>query len=612
MLRRKFRCIMALFLSLSLVLPFGSMRVKAATEVTIDPGTQFQTLEGWGTTLAWWADAIGNWTDETKKNEILDLVFSPTNGLGLNIARYNIGGSENPEHEHMRPGGEVPGFQVVPGVYDWSADAGQRAVLKGAIDRGVNITEAFSNSPPYWMTYSKCTAGSVNGLSNNLYDDSYDAFADYLTEVVKHFRDFWGVNFRTVSPINEPWTPTAWKAGGIQEGCHYDVSKQSQIMASLKKKLVEKGLQTKVSGPEENFIDWNVSHYNQYDQSGRDAIAQLNVHSYNGTERAQAKALAFKENKKLWMSEVSWGGDGSGSHEDMTAAFNIANGVMMDMKWMQPEAWVHWQIVENEVNSDWGLIHANFEGTPGYSTTKSYYAFANFTKFIRPGYKFIGGFDNDNVLAAYDEASRKVVFVVKNGGDSAIDYTYNLSKFTSIGSTAKVYRTSPTENLVQLADKSISNKMLVDTLPAKSITTYVIENAYPSNSRVLNDIEVGTGLNKINYNGNWGFAYDGNTYYWDNHYSGNANDYYTISFYGTQVKIMGTKDMKFGKMAVSIDGGPEAIVDCYNISRINWQNLYTSSTLTRGQHTIKVRVTGTKNFWSTGTTVTLDRVDIID
>ena len=54
----------------------------------------------------------------------------------------------------LRPGGDVPGFQPEPGEWDWDADAGQRAVLQGSMERGVNIAEAFSNSPPYWMTIS--------------------------------------------------------------------------------------------------------------------------------------------------------------------------------------------------------------------------------------------------------------------------------------------------------------------------------------------------------------------------------------------------------------------------------------------------------------------------
>ncbi|MCZ4151050.1 hypothetical protein BZG21_42450, partial [Escherichia coli] len=159
--------------------------------VRLNMDQSYDHFEGWGTSLAWWANDLGEWKDQAKLNEVMDLVFDPAKGLGLNIVRYNIGGEENPDMKALRPGGDVPGYQPEPGVWDWEADAGQRKVLQGSIERGVNITEAFSNSPPYWMTISGSVTGAEDG-SNNLKEDQYGAFADYLTEVVKHFRDEWG------------------------------------------------------------------------------------------------------------------------------------------------------------------------------------------------------------------------------------------------------------------------------------------------------------------------------------------------------------------------------------------------------------------------------------
>ena len=76
------------------------------------------------------------------------------------------------------------------------------------------IAEAFSNSPPYWMTVSGCASG--NG-GNNLPGDRADDFADYLTEVVRHYRDSHNIVFHSLEPMNEPdadW----WKAGNNQAG----------------------------------------------------------------------------------------------------------------------------------------------------------------------------------------------------------------------------------------------------------------------------------------------------------------------------------------------------------------------------------------------------------
>lgn len=46
------------------------------------------------------------------------------------------------------------------GTWDFEQDANQRWVLLAARERGACIFEAFSNSPPYWMTYSGRASGN--------------------------------------------------------------------------------------------------------------------------------------------------------------------------------------------------------------------------------------------------------------------------------------------------------------------------------------------------------------------------------------------------------------------------------------------------------------------
>jgi hypothetical protein len=47
------------------------------------------------------------------------------------------------------------------GTWNWDADANQRWMLLAARDRGAHIFEAFSNSPPYWMTVSGRASGAL-------------------------------------------------------------------------------------------------------------------------------------------------------------------------------------------------------------------------------------------------------------------------------------------------------------------------------------------------------------------------------------------------------------------------------------------------------------------
>ncbi len=76
---------------------------------------------------------------------------------------------------------------------------------------------------------------------------------------------------------------------------------------------------------------------------------------------------------------------------------------------------------------------------------------------------------------------------------------------------------------------------------------------------------------------------------------------------GTQIAWYGATGPANGIAAVSIDGGAETLVDTYSAADAQNQLLYTSAVLPQDGHTLKVRVTGTKNASSTGTTIVADR-----
>nr|WP_145406208.1 glycoside hydrolase [Paenibacillus xylanexedens] len=439
----------------------------------------YDHFEGWGTSLAWWANDLGNWKNQAKVDEVMDLVFDPAKGLGLNIVRYNIGGEENPEMKALRPGGDVPGFQPEPGKWDWDADAGQRSILQGSMKRGVNITEAFSNSSPYWMTISGSVTGAEDG-GNNLREDQYDAFADYLTEVVKHYRDTWGITFRTLDPLNEP-SSDWWKKGNMQEGSHFSNEKQAEIIKKTAASLRSKGLDgTVISAADDNSIDETVFNFSLYDQETIDAVQQINTHSYNGSKMEELRELAGKLGKKLWMSEYGTGGSEPHNHEDMTSVQELAERIMFDLKVMQPSAWVYWQAVEDEgANNNWGFIHANFNGDEQYEMTKQYYGMAQFTKYIRPGAVIIPT-DEGRTLAAYDAKAHRLVLIIRNEL-SAGSKAFDLSGWDAATTTsAQMYQTSPEHNMEKLEDIPVYANGIEVPVADNSITTVVLEGVMPS------------------------------------------------------------------------------------------------------------------------------------
>ncbi|WP_435164180.1 glycoside hydrolase family 30 protein [Paenibacillus glycanilyticus] len=444
--------------------------------IQIKPENGYDGFEGWGTSLAWWGHIVGQWSDRDKQDEIMDLIFDADKGLGLNIIRYNIGGGENPEIQPntLRPGGDIPGFQPEKGIWNWNADEGQRKVLLAAMKRGADIAEAFSNSPPYWMTISGSVTGAEDG-GNNLREECYEPFADYLTEVVKHYKDVHGVAFRTLNPLNEPIS-NWWKKGNIQEGAHFSLDKQMEIIKLTARSLQLKGLtETAVSAPDGNSVDETLEMLHGYDEETFNSFSQINTHSYNGVRLEEIRMLAQEKGKKLWMSEYGTGGTGPHDHGDMTSVMELAERIITDLRLLQPAAWVYWQAVEDEsARNNWGFIHTDFrQGNGQYEMTKQYYAMAQFSRFIRPGSRILWLDDRDSI-AAYDEA-RKQLTVVAHNREGQRQIRYDLGPFVQGDAAAKLYRTSELENLVEAELSIHSNKFTVN-LEAQSVTTVVIAN----------------------------------------------------------------------------------------------------------------------------------------
>lgn len=446
----------------------------AQSTVTISPEYEFQTFKGWGTSLSWWGNAIGGWQDSTKQDEILDLIFDDTAGLGFNVARYNIGGGDDPTHDHMRNGANLEGYQPAPGVWDYTADATQRYILDEAILRGVDIVEGFAKTPPYWMTYSGCSAGNIDGTSN-LKPEYYDDFADYLAEVYLLFENTYGVTFDSISPFNEPNGPW-WEIYNRQEGCHYTSQEQNDFLKVLEQTFNDKGLSNvTLAGPEGFEFNSTLSSWNSYDNDAKSAIGKINSHSYYGTERLYLNTIALCNDKRLSQSEYGVG-VGDHDHDAIESSLELARKIRDDIRELQAETWVYWQVVEEEFNvNNWGLIHANFEGVEDYEITKQYYGMANYSKFIRPDSTIIGVNDSD-MLVALNKNTDELTIVVINDSESQNSYSIDLSKFMTVGNSANAYRTSLSENLVQLNDISIQNNILQANTAPESITTYVISN----------------------------------------------------------------------------------------------------------------------------------------
>ncbi len=480
-MKRIFTLILALAVSLTAApAAFGADSIKVRIDTAdINPLGEF---EGWGTSLCWWAEVLGS-GDEALRREFDKALFSP-DGLGLNIARYNIGAGDAPGHNHMRDGGSVPAWQDENGSFDPSADSSQLAVLKDAVEFGADTVELFSNSPPYYLTESGCSGGGHDPGKNNISPSNFGKFADYLAKVAAYIHNDMGIKVSTVEPMNEPAT-NFWGYEGWQEGCHIDPEDHSALILALRKSLDEKGLkEVGVSASDENSVSTMVKNLDIYTDEAINALSQINAHTYNGASSgAELNKKAAELNKKLYMSETD--GDGSIGYDsgEMGPALWLSQRITYDMNNMRPNAWVLWQAApawpgEAPDSGYWNICQ--FDKNSGkIDLFKKYYAYGHYTKFIKKGDRILKS-GRDNVLAARNFTTGKTVLVISNWGKWNDKYEIDLSAFENLGNRVRAYRTDNSANMAEINDAVLENKVLKAEIPKNSITTVVIENEAPA------------------------------------------------------------------------------------------------------------------------------------
>ncbi|MBE5940108.1 MAG: hypothetical protein E7266_06900 [Lachnospiraceae bacterium] len=302
--------------------------------------------------------------------------------------------------------------------------------------------------------------------------------------------------------MNEP--SNGWNVahyGVKQEGCSIEKGEeQSAMLVAMSEAMNKEGLSDiDISGCDETNDTTTNQAISKLSDEAIALLDRINTHTYsrNTTSSTKLYRTAMTLGKKLWMSEADSGEVKGENAGEMGAALNFAYQITSDLNDLQPSAWIMWQAIgsycdkSNEFDPDtldqksldtngfWGVCYADMNNETVVKT-KKYYAFGQYTKYIRPGDSVITTEDSCTI-AAFNEESKQIKIVTYNANAEDRDVAYDLSAFANAGKDVEVIRTSGDyatgENWAKLDNLQVQNNQLKATIKGNSITTFVINGA---------------------------------------------------------------------------------------------------------------------------------------
>ena len=454
----------------------------SAINLVVYPNDEKQTIRNFGASDGWNGQTVGLYFSETQKEEIAELLFSKEldsdgnpKGIGLSSWRFNIGAGTSEQGAASRISDETRRTECFLNsdmtTYDWSKQAGQRALLELAVKKyDVPDIIGWQNSPPVMFTKRGLGFREYGDeKSTILKSEHYADFGNFLASVIEHFEQE-GIHFDYLSPLNEPqydWTCDATTKLAKQEGSPWSNQEIHDVVTAINNAFVERDIDTKIFISEAGAISYHLSASSGFASqqlstfwgngelslAGLPAMSNIvSSHSYWTDGSAQAivdnraslrdEMEAINSDLEYWQTEYSLLGTGyafghsTSARSPIQCAISLARIIHADLAIANATGWQWWTTFELEKNigteERFALIRIalNESKSAGvYNETKLLYALGNFSFFIRPGMKRIelersdemNDYDavTNQMFSAYkDEATGRIVVVAINASTS--------------------------------------------------------------------------------------------------------------------------------------------------------------------------------------------------
>ena len=401
-------------------------KVIVPLDVTITPGTTFQTIAGFGgaNLISWQANPLS-------LGEMQSIFGMEEGELGLSLLRVRI----------------------PPDPAAWAALA---VTLQEAEKYDVKIIASPWSPPTALKSNSEIEGGY-------LLETNYAAYATHLNDFVQ-FMAGEGVTIDVVSIQNEPDITVPY------ESCDWSAAQ----MAAFLKDHAASITGTKIAAAESFNFNQTFTNTLLNDANVVDKFDIVAGHIYGSG--LTPYPLAQEKGKEIWMTEYLMN-QNSGSN---ASNWNQSEAVIWD-ETLQMLTTIHNSMSYNWNAYLWWYIKRYYsfmgdgiQGTTSGTLLKRGYAMSHFAKFVRPGYERINiqaGAATELDITAYS-GDDKVVIVLIN---STANPVYSVNFIVPIAlSSAMAYTTSVTQNQ-EMQNLTPNGTAVTLDVGAKSVITIVLE-----------------------------------------------------------------------------------------------------------------------------------------
>lgn len=447
-------CLSGLYHSVAVAASINNLQYSSQpkTSVIVNKDIQYQEVDGFGVSEAFQRafDIYGKegLSPENTKY-VLDLMFSEEHGAGFTILRNGIGSSNSSDSNFMNSIEPTsPGSPTARPHYIWDRNnSGQFPLAQQAYARGLQTLYGDAWSAPGYMKTNndENNGGYLCGVTNTscATGDWKQPYANYLVEWARFYKES-GVEVTNIGFLNEPQEDVTY-ASMLSDG-----TQAADFIRVLAKTIKRSGLDLKINCCDGVGWEQQESMLPGLYAGPDPAINYLSVITGHGY--SSAPNFTLSTHLKTWLTE--WADlsgdytpytfyDNGGPGEGYTWARNIQTAFVS----ANVSAFLYWEGAENSTSNSCLINMIGDTVIP----TKRFWAFAQFSKFARPGARRIEASSSDSLLTVSSFVNRDGIVATQVVSMATTDYTIELQiKGCDDTSWATPYLTNNAHNLTRL------------------------------------------------------------------------------------------------------------------------------------------------------------------